>query len=175
MRSIRAVTRLSLAHAESAARQDGDNHDPEVPEDHRAGRRRTPRKGSSDVSRLPELQIIGKTIDQVFDHVFADRTEDERDTIKQRFATGQAVAGAPALRLDGARGPRSRAGGDGHRAVASEHYGGGDIRAKASSGFRRPHRASEQSARRDAGTASPRRQLTGWSIQNVYYRMKEAM
>ncbi len=53
-------------------------------------------------------------------------------------------------------------------AVASEHYGGGDIRAKASSGFRRPHRASEQSARRDAGTASPRRQLTGWSIQNVY-------
>ena len=29
------------------------------------------------------------------DHVFADRTEDERDTIKQRFVTEQAVAGAP--------------------------------------------------------------------------------
>ena len=46
-------------------------------------------------SRLPELQIIGKTIDQVFDHVFADRTDDEREAIKQRYATEQAVAGAP--------------------------------------------------------------------------------
>ena len=46
-------------------------------------------------SRLPELQIIGQTIDKVFDHVFADRTEDERATIKQRFATEQAIAGAP--------------------------------------------------------------------------------
>ena len=46
-------------------------------------------------SRLPELQIIGKTIDQVFDHVFAGRTEDERAAIKQRYATEQAVAGAP--------------------------------------------------------------------------------
>ena len=46
-------------------------------------------------SRLPELQIIGQTIDQVFDRVFADRTEDERAVIKQRFATEQAIAGAP--------------------------------------------------------------------------------
>ena len=46
-------------------------------------------------SRLPELQIIGQTIDQVFDRVFADRSEDERAAIKQRFATEQAVAGAP--------------------------------------------------------------------------------
>ena len=46
-------------------------------------------------SRLPDLQIIGKTLDQVFDHVFADRTEDERAAIKQRFATEQAIAGAP--------------------------------------------------------------------------------
>ena len=46
-------------------------------------------------SRLPELQIIGKTLDQVFEHVFADRTEDERAAIKQRFATEQAIAGAP--------------------------------------------------------------------------------
>ena len=46
-------------------------------------------------SRLPELQIIGQTIDQVFDCVFADRTEDERAVIKQRFATEQAIAGAP--------------------------------------------------------------------------------
>ena len=46
-------------------------------------------------SRLPDLQIIGKTLDQVFEHVFADRTEDERAAIKQRYATEQAIAGAP--------------------------------------------------------------------------------
>ena len=46
-------------------------------------------------SRLPDLQIIGKTLDQVFEHVFADRTDDERAAIKQRFATEQAIAGAP--------------------------------------------------------------------------------
>ena len=46
-------------------------------------------------SRLPELQVIGQTIDQVFDRVFADRSEDERTAIKQRFATEQAIAGAP--------------------------------------------------------------------------------
>ena len=46
-------------------------------------------------SRLPELHIIGQTIDQVFDRVFADRTEDERAVIRQRFATEQAIAGAP--------------------------------------------------------------------------------
>ena len=46
-------------------------------------------------SRLPELQIIGRTIDQVFEYVFADRTDDEREAIKQRFATEQALAGAP--------------------------------------------------------------------------------
>ncbi len=46
-------------------------------------------------SRLPELQIIGQTLDQVFDRVFADRSDDERAAIKQRFATEPAVAGAP--------------------------------------------------------------------------------
>ena len=46
-------------------------------------------------SRLPELQIIGQTIDKVFDHVFADRSEDERTIIKQRYATEQAIAAAP--------------------------------------------------------------------------------
>ena len=46
-------------------------------------------------SRLPELQIIGQTIDQVFDRVFADRSDDERAAIKQRYATEQAIAGAP--------------------------------------------------------------------------------
>ena len=46
-------------------------------------------------SRLPELQIIGQTLDQVFDRVFADRSEDERATIRQRFATEQVIAAAP--------------------------------------------------------------------------------
>jgi len=46
-------------------------------------------------SRLPELHILGQTIDQVFDHVFADRTDEERAAIKHRFATEQAIAGAP--------------------------------------------------------------------------------
>ena len=46
-------------------------------------------------SRLPELQIIGQTIDQVFDRVFADRSDDTRAAIKQRYATEQAIAGAP--------------------------------------------------------------------------------
>ena len=46
-------------------------------------------------SRLPELQIIGQTIDQVFARVFADRTADERAAIKRRFATEQEIAGAP--------------------------------------------------------------------------------
>ncbi len=46
-------------------------------------------------SRLAELQIIGQTIDQLFDRVFADRSEDERAVIKRRFATEQAIAGAP--------------------------------------------------------------------------------
>ena len=42
-------------------------------------------------SRLPELQIIGQTIDQVFDRVFAGRSDDERAAIKRRFATEQAI------------------------------------------------------------------------------------
>ena len=46
-------------------------------------------------SRLADLQIIGQTIDQVFDRVFADRSEDERSVIKRRFATEQEIACAP--------------------------------------------------------------------------------
>ncbi len=46
-------------------------------------------------SRLAELQIIGQTIDQIFDRVFADRSEEERAVIKRRFATEQEIAGAP--------------------------------------------------------------------------------
>ena len=46
-------------------------------------------------SRLPTLQIIGQTLDQVFDRVFADRTDEERRAIKQKYATEQAIAEAP--------------------------------------------------------------------------------
>ena len=46
-------------------------------------------------SRLPELRIIGQTIDRVFDRVFAERTDEERAAIRRRYATEQAIAGAP--------------------------------------------------------------------------------
>jgi type I restriction enzyme R subunit len=46
-------------------------------------------------SRLPELRIIGHSLDQVFDRVFADRSREEREAIKQKYATEEAIAGAP--------------------------------------------------------------------------------
>ena len=46
-------------------------------------------------SRLQNLHVIGQTLDKVFEHVFSDRTEDERAAIKQRYATEAAIAGAP--------------------------------------------------------------------------------
>ncbi|RKH29779.1 type I restriction endonuclease subunit R [Corallococcus sp. CA041A] len=46
-------------------------------------------------SRLPELRIIGNSLDKVFDHVFADRTVEEREAIKQKYATEEAIAAAP--------------------------------------------------------------------------------
>jgi type I restriction enzyme R subunit len=46
-------------------------------------------------SRLPELRIIGNSLDKVFDHVFADRSKEEREAIKKRYATEEAIAGAP--------------------------------------------------------------------------------
>ena len=46
-------------------------------------------------SRLPELQIAGQTVDQLFDRMFSDRSDEERAAIKQRYATEQAIASAP--------------------------------------------------------------------------------
>jgi type I restriction enzyme, R subunit len=46
-------------------------------------------------SRLPELRIIGSTLDAVFDRVFADRSDEERREIKKKYATESAIAGAP--------------------------------------------------------------------------------
>lgn len=46
-------------------------------------------------SRLPNLRIVGNTLDAVFERVFADRSEEERAAIKKKYATEAAVAGAP--------------------------------------------------------------------------------
>ena len=45
--------------------------------------------------RLAELRIVGNTLDAVFDRVFADRTEEEREAIKKKYGRESAVAGAP--------------------------------------------------------------------------------
>jgi type I restriction enzyme R subunit len=46
-------------------------------------------------SRLPELQIIGQNLDKIFDHVFSERSKEERAAIKKKYATEEAIAGAP--------------------------------------------------------------------------------
>lgn len=46
-------------------------------------------------SRLPDMKVIGATLDQLFERVFADRTKEERAAIQARFATEEALAGAP--------------------------------------------------------------------------------
>lgn len=46
-------------------------------------------------SRLADLRIIGNSLDKVFEHVFADRSEEEREAIKKKYATEDALAGAP--------------------------------------------------------------------------------
>lgn len=40
-------------------------------------------------------RVEGETIDAVFDRVFRDRTMEEREAIKAKFATAEAIAGAP--------------------------------------------------------------------------------
>jgi type I restriction enzyme R subunit len=45
--------------------------------------------------RLPELRILGNNLDAVFDRVFLDRSEEEREAIKKKYGTEAAIAGAP--------------------------------------------------------------------------------
>lgn len=45
-------------------------------------------------NRLPELTIEDSTIDQLFDRVFADKTEEEREAIKDKYATKANLLGA---------------------------------------------------------------------------------
>jgi type I restriction enzyme R subunit len=40
--------------------------------------------------RLPELRVLGNTLDKLFDRVFADRTDEERGAIKKKYATENA-------------------------------------------------------------------------------------
>ena len=46
-------------------------------------------------SRLPEVAIIGETIDEVFNRVFKEYSPEEREEIKTRFATEEAIACCP--------------------------------------------------------------------------------
>lgn len=45
--------------------------------------------------RLPELRILGNNLDALFERVFADRTKEEREEIKKKYARESAIAGAP--------------------------------------------------------------------------------
>ncbi len=45
--------------------------------------------------RLAELRIVGNTLDALFDRVFADRSDEEREAIKRKYATESALASAP--------------------------------------------------------------------------------
>ncbi len=45
--------------------------------------------------RLPELRILGNTLDAIFDRVFADRSDEEREAIKKKYANEASIAGAP--------------------------------------------------------------------------------
>ncbi|NVB39645.1 type I restriction endonuclease subunit R [Pseudenhygromyxa sp. WMMC2535] len=45
--------------------------------------------------RLAKLRVIGTSLDALFDNVFADRSEEERAKIKQRYANERALAEAP--------------------------------------------------------------------------------
>jgi type I restriction enzyme R subunit len=46
-------------------------------------------------SRLPELRVEGETLDSVFERVFHDLDPKERTAIKNKYATLDAIAGAP--------------------------------------------------------------------------------
>ena len=45
--------------------------------------------------RMANLHILGKSLDRLFDRVFADRDAEHREAIKQKYATEGAIAGAP--------------------------------------------------------------------------------
>lgn len=46
-------------------------------------------------ARLAKLQIVGQTLDQLFDRVFADQSEHERSVIRKLYANQRSIAEAP--------------------------------------------------------------------------------
>ncbi len=46
-------------------------------------------------NRLPKLQVEGGSIDKIFDRVFHDKTDKEKELIKKKYATRQAILAAP--------------------------------------------------------------------------------
>lgn len=44
--------------------------------------------------RKPALQLEGKSLDELFDQMFSDRTDEEKEAIKQKYATNKAIAEA---------------------------------------------------------------------------------
>lgn len=46
-------------------------------------------------NRLPELRLEGESIDEIFDRVFADKTEQVREKLKKKYATKEAILSAP--------------------------------------------------------------------------------
>ena len=45
-------------------------------------------------SRLARLQVVGKTLDQLFDDLFQDKTEEEKAFLKKKYATVETLAKA---------------------------------------------------------------------------------
>lgn len=46
-------------------------------------------------SRLPDVRIVGNSLDALFERVFADRSKEDREAIKKKYATESAIAEAP--------------------------------------------------------------------------------
>jgi len=46
-------------------------------------------------SRMPELQVEGSSLDSLFDRMFLDYSKDDRERIKQKYATSEAITAAP--------------------------------------------------------------------------------
>lgn len=45
--------------------------------------------------RLPDVRVLGRNLDKLFDCVFTDRTDEERAAIRKKYATEQTIAAAP--------------------------------------------------------------------------------
>ena len=46
-------------------------------------------------SRMPDLQIEGRSLDALFDRMFANYPEEDRERIKQKYATTESITAAP--------------------------------------------------------------------------------